>query len=107
MNPRHLCLTHPKAFSECIGAVDWMYMRWNLPTGCIHDWGHKMQDLLLKISAAARFVLDRTEGQGLTEYAMAVVLIAFGCVAGEAAVATSVNHVFVTLGTTILNGVIQ
>lgn len=66
-----------------------------------------MQDLILKITAAARFVLDRTEGQGLTEYAMAVGLIAFGCVAGEAAVATSVNHIFVSLGTTILNGVTQ
>ena len=66
-----------------------------------------MQDLILKINAAARFVLDRTEGQGLTEYAMALSLIAFGCVAGEAAVATSVNHIFVSLGTTILNGVTQ
>ena len=82
-----------------------MQMRWNLPTYCIHDWGHKMQDLILKINAAARFVLDRTEGQGMTEYAMAVGLIALGCVAGEAAVATSVNHIFVTLGTTIVNGV--
>jgi Flp pilus assembly pilin Flp len=66
-----------------------------------------MQDLTLKLYAAARFVLDRTEGQGVTEYAMAVGLIAFGCIAGEAAVATSVNHIFVALGTTIVNGVVQ
>jgi Flp pilus assembly pilin Flp len=66
-----------------------------------------MQDLTLNLYAAARFVLDRTEGQGVTEYAMAVGLIAFGCIAGEAAVATSVNHIFVALGTTIVNGVVQ
>ncbi|HMG85649.1 MAG TPA: hypothetical protein VK574_07890 [Terracidiphilus sp.] len=64
-----------------------------------------MQDLILKLYAAAKFVLDRTEGQGMTEYAMAIGLIAFGCIAGEAAVATSVNHIFVSIGTTIVNGV--
>jgi Flp pilus assembly pilin Flp len=41
----------------------------------------------------------------MTEYALAVSLIAFGCIAGEAAVATHVNQVFVALGTTISNGV--
>jgi Flp pilus assembly pilin Flp len=64
-----------------------------------------MQDLILKLYTAAKFVLARTEGQGMTEYAMAVGLIAFGCIAGEAAIATSVNHVFVAMGTTIVNGV--
>jgi Flp pilus assembly pilin Flp len=64
-----------------------------------------MRDLTLKLYAAVKFVLDRDEGQGMTEYALAVSLIALGCVAGEAAIATSVNHVFVSLGTTILNGV--
>jgi Flp pilus assembly pilin Flp len=66
-----------------------------------------MQDLILKLNAVAKLVLDRTEGQGMTEYAMAVALIAFGCIAGEAAIATSVNHIFEALGTTILNGVLQ
>lgn len=66
-----------------------------------------MQDLILKLYATAKIVLDCTEGQGMTEYAMAVALIAFGCIAGEAAIATSVNHVFEVLGTTILNGVSQ
>ena len=66
-----------------------------------------MQDLILKLYFAARTQLQRTDGQGMTEYAMAVGLIAFGCVAGEAAVATSVNHVFETLATSILNGVIR
>ena len=66
-----------------------------------------MQDLVLKLHIAAAALLDRTDGQGMTEYAMAVGLIAFGCVAGEAAVATSVNRVFVSLSTVILNGVAQ
>ena len=64
-----------------------------------------MQDLILKLYLTAKSALDRTDGQGMTEYAMAVGLIAFGCVAGEAAVSTSVNRIFIALGTTILNGV--
>jgi hypothetical protein len=43
----------------------------------------------------------------MTEYAMAVGLIAFGCVAAEAAIATSVNRVLVATATTIVNGVMQ
>ena len=66
-----------------------------------------MQDLILRLYFATKTVLDRTDGQGMTEYAMAVGLIAFGCVAGEAAVATSVNRTFVSLSTVILNGVAQ
>ena len=66
-----------------------------------------MQDLILKLNAAARLVLERTEGQGMTEYAMALALIAFGCIAGQAAIATSVNHIFIALGTTIVTGVTQ
>ena len=66
-----------------------------------------MQDFILNLQYAARQFVDRTEGQDMTGYAMAVALIAFGCIAGEAAIATSVNHIFESLGTTILNGVIQ
>ncbi|MGC1423080.1 MAG: Flp family type IVb pilin [Terracidiphilus sp.] len=66
-----------------------------------------MQDLILKLYLAARTLLDRTEGQGMTEYAMAVGLIAFGCIAGEAAIATSVNRVFISISTVIVNGVAQ
>jgi len=66
-----------------------------------------MQDLILNLQLAARNLLEQTDGQGMTEYAMTVALIAFGCIAGEAAVATSVNHIFDSLGTTILNGVLQ
>jgi Flp pilus assembly pilin Flp len=64
-----------------------------------------MNDHFLKRYMAAKSLLACEEGQGMTEYAMAVALIAFGCIAGEAAVATSVNHVFVALATTITGGV--
>ncbi len=66
-----------------------------------------MQNLILQLHVAAISVLTRNEGQNITEYAMAITVIALGCVAGEAAIATSVNHVFVSLSTVILNGVMQ
>lgn len=66
-----------------------------------------MQDFILGLYLAAKSALARNSGQSMTEYAMAVGLIALGCVAGEAAIATSVNHVFVAMGTTILNGVLH
>lgn len=64
-----------------------------------------MKDLFLKLYGVATRVVAQNDGQGMTEYAMAVGLIAFGCIAGEAAIATNVNHVFVALATTITNGV--
>jgi len=66
-----------------------------------------MQDLILKMYVAVKSLIDRTDGQSMTEYAMAVGLIALGCVAGEAAIATNVNHIFVTVATTITNGVLR
>ena len=66
-----------------------------------------MQDLFLKLYAAAKSALAQNDGQSMTEYAMAVGLIAFGCIAGEAAIATNVNHVFVALATTITTGVLR
>jgi len=66
-----------------------------------------MQDLILKMYVAVQSLRDRTGGQSMTEYAMAVGLIALGCVAGEAAIATNVNHIFVTVATTITNGVLR
>ena len=64
-----------------------------------------MNDLYLKLYVAARFMLTRQEGQSMSEYAMAVALIAFGCVAGETAIATSLNHTFIALATSISGGV--
>jgi Flp pilus assembly pilin Flp len=66
-----------------------------------------MQDRFLKLYVAAKAALAQSDGQSMTEYAMAVGLIAFGCIAGEAAIATNVNHVFVALATTITNGVLR
>jgi len=62
---------------------------------------------LIRLYLTAKSVLASKDGQSMTEYAMAVGLIALGCVAGEAAIATSVNHVFISMGTTIVNGVLQ
>ena len=66
-----------------------------------------MQDLVVKLYGVAKFVLNQSDGQSMTEYAMAVGLIALGCVAGEAAIATNVNHIFVTVATTITTGVLR
>jgi Flp pilus assembly pilin Flp len=66
-----------------------------------------MNDLFLKIYVAARSLLSCEDGQGITEYAMTVALIAFGCVAGEAAVAHSVNDVFISITSTITGGVFR
>lgn len=66
-----------------------------------------MQDLSLKLYVAAKHALEHHDGQSMTEYAMAVGLIAFGCIAGEAAIATNVNHAFVALATTITTGVLR
>jgi Flp pilus assembly pilin Flp len=67
----------------------------------------KMNDLLVKLYVAAKSLRVREDGQGMTEYAMTVALIAFGCVAGETAIASSVNNVFVSITATITTGVLR
>lgn len=64
-----------------------------------------MNDLYLKLYRAARFMLSGEAGQSMSEYAMVVALIAFGCLAGEAAIASSLNHTFIALATSITGGV--
>ena len=66
-----------------------------------------MNDLFLKVYVAAKSFLARENGQGMTEYAMAVALIAFGCVAGEAAIASGVNDAFVSITSRITSGVFR
>lgn len=66
-----------------------------------------MNHIFLKLYLALRTALSRESGQSLPEYGMAVTLIALGCVAGMTAVATSVNHVFVSLATSIANNMAQ
>ncbi len=64
-----------------------------------------MGSLFQKLYVKAQAILDRQDGQSMSEYAMAVSLIALGCVAGETAVASSVNHTFIVLATTITTGI--
>jgi pilus assembly protein Flp/PilA len=53
-------------------------------------WYSKFQNLML-----------REEGQDLIEYAMLVGLIAFAAAAGMQTAAGGVNHVFITVATTL------
>ena len=69
--------------------------------------GGSKNELVLKLYTAVRSVVLRDAGQSMSEYAMAVALIAFGCVAGEGAVASSVNHTFIALATTITTGILH
>jgi Flp pilus assembly pilin Flp len=60
-----------------------------------------MNGLFLKIYAAAASTMARESGQSMSEYAMTVAVIAFGCIAGEAAIASSVNQTFIAVATAI------
>jgi pilus assembly protein Flp/PilA len=64
-----------------------------------------MNSLLLRLLIKIQDLKDRTEGQDLVEYAMAVALIAFGAVAGMKALAkgldTAFNQISSTLSTTV------
>ena len=71
------------------------------------EQGESMNSPILKLYFAAKFAVSSDAGQSMTEYAMAVALIAFGCIAGEAAIASSVNHTFVALANVITAGVLR
>ena len=64
-----------------------------------------MNTLLQKLYLAARSFVERQNGQGLTEYALAFSVIALGTVAGQSAVAEKVNHTFIAITTTITTNV--
>lgn len=66
-----------------------------------------MNDLFLKLYLAAQSLLQREDGQGLTEYALAFTVIALGTVAGQSAIAQQVNHTFIAITTTITTAVLQ
>lgn len=66
-----------------------------------------MDTLFNKLYLAAQSLLNRTEGQGLTEYALAFTVIALGTVAGESAVAHQVNHAFISVASTITTSIMQ
>jgi Flp pilus assembly pilin Flp len=66
-----------------------------------------MQDLFLRLCTAAKQTLASCDGQSMTEYALTVSLLAFGCIAGEAAIASGVTQVFASMGATITSGVLR
>ena len=66
-----------------------------------------MNDFFFKRYVAAQAFLDRKNGQGLTEYALAFTIIALGTVAGESAVAEQVNHTFISIASTISTRMMQ
>jgi len=66
-----------------------------------------MNSLFNKIYLAVQTLLDRNDGQGLTEYALAFTVIALGTIAGESAVAQQVNHTFISIATTITTGIMR
>lgn len=66
-----------------------------------------MNNLLLKLYLAVQDLRDRKHGQGVTEYAMAVSVIALGTVAGESAVAQKINSTFMSVASTITTGILR
>jgi Flp pilus assembly pilin Flp len=66
-----------------------------------------MNNLFLKLHSAAQSFLQRENGQGLTEYALAFTVIALGTVAGQSAIAQQVNHTFIAITSTITTAVLQ
>jgi Flp pilus assembly pilin Flp len=66
-----------------------------------------MNTFIHKLYLAAHSFIDRDNGQGLTEYALAFTVIALGTVAGEQAVAQQVNHAFFSVASTITTNIMQ
>ena len=64
-----------------------------------------MNTLLQKLYLAARSFIERHDGQGLTEYALAFSVIALGTVAGQSAIAEKVNHPFIAVSSAITTNV--
>jgi pilus assembly protein Flp/PilA len=64
-----------------------------------------MNDLLLKFYIKFQDLVDRTEGQDLVEYALAIALIAFGAVAGMKAMAKGLDTAFNQISSTLATSV--
>jgi pilus assembly protein Flp/PilA len=64
-----------------------------------------MRTTLWNLYCRLQNLMLRDEGQEMIEYAMVVALIAFGAIAAMQAAAGGVNHVFITMGTTLSNAV--
>ena len=66
-----------------------------------------MKDFFLRTYAFAHSRMSEDSGQSMSEYAMTVAVIAFGCIAGEAAIASSVNQTFIAVATSISGAVLH
>ena len=66
-----------------------------------------MKDFFLRTYALAHSRMSEDSGQSMSEYAMTVAIIAFGCIAGEAAIASSVNQTFIAVATSISGAVLH
>jgi pilus assembly protein Flp/PilA len=62
-------------------------------------------DLLRAAFLKAHGLLNREEGQDLVEYALAVAMIALAVTAGMRSIASGLNDVFRTIGSTISSAV--
>jgi Flp pilus assembly pilin Flp len=61
----------------------------------------EMNNLMLKLYVSAKVLLASDVGQDLPEYALAVAVIAFGCVAGMSSLAGGINQVFGDVSNTL------
>jgi pilus assembly protein Flp/PilA len=62
-----------------------------------------MNTPILKAIENVLALIRREDGQDLVEYALLISVIAFAATAGMSSIATSVNQIFVGLGTAFAN----
>ncbi len=60
-----------------------------------------MNNFFLKMMVKAQSLMNRDEGQDLTEYALLVALVSLVAVAGVNQVATAVNTIFSSISNTL------
>jgi pilus assembly protein Flp/PilA len=64
-----------------------------------------MNILVFKLSFAVRNLLSREDGQDLVEYALAVALISFGCIASMNSLAAGLDNAFSQVASTLTSDV--
>ena len=64
-----------------------------------------MKELLLKLHTISKAMLIRDDGQDLPEYALVVVMLALGTVAGMSSIAGGVNQTFLAVSNTLTTAV--
>lgn len=60
-----------------------------------------MNNIMLKLYVNTKTLLASDLGQDLPEYALAVAVVAFGCVAGMSSLAGGINQVFGDVSNTL------